>query len=363
MIEQADIKALDELSRIENRSFESDQLSRRNLRYLLSKANATTLVDRENTVIRGYAMVLYNTGTSLARLYSLVVDTPFRGLGVGSALLKAAEQDTFENECVTLRLEVRKDNKTAISLYEKHGYKLFDEVPNYYQDHTSALRYEKNLAPHIEPDIVHVPYYQQTCDFTCGPSSLMMAMNTLDPDLGFDRKTELLIWKESTTIFMTSGHGGCSPYGLALSAHDRGFDVELYVNQLEALFLDSVRSPEKKEVMRIVQEDQINEIHKLKIHMEHNILSVDQIQNIFQKGHVPIVLISSYRIYHEKSPHWVVVTGFDERFIYVHDSFVDSHNAKSASDCINMPILKKDFERMSKYGKSGQKAVLIIKKR
>jgi hypothetical protein len=28
-----------------------------------------------------------------------------------------------------------------------------------------------------------------------------------------------------------------------------------------------------------------------------------------------------------------------------------------------MPILKKDFEHMAKYGKAGQQAVLIIKKR
>jgi hypothetical protein len=30
---------------------------------------------------------------------------------------------------------------------------------------------------------------------------------------------------------------------------------------------------------------------------------------------------------------------------------------------MNMPILKVDFERMARYGKAGQKAVLIIRKR
>jgi hypothetical protein len=36
-----------------------------------------------------------------------------------------------------------------------------------------------------------------------------------------------------------------------------------------------------------------------------------------------LVLISSYRIYGERFPHWVVVTGFDAHYIYVHDPLVD----------------------------------------
>ena len=58
-----------------------------------------------------------------------------------------------------------------------------------------------------------------------------------------------------------------------------------------------------------------------------------------------------------------MVTGFDEKYIYVHDPFVDYESQKTQTDCINMPILKKDFEHMAKYGKAGQKAVLIINKR
>ena len=58
-----------------------------------------------------------------------------------------------------------------------------------------------------------------------------------------------------------------------------------------------------------------------------------------------------------------MVTGFDEKYIYVHDPYVDHESGKTATDCINMPILKKDFERMARYGKAGQQAVLILKRR
>lgn len=364
MIREAKLEDLDYLVEIENRSFSTDRFSRRNLKYLLTKANATTLVSSENGKIRGYVMVLFNRGTSLARLYSLGVDPEIRGCGIGAKLLNAAEQDALSNDCVTMRLEVRKDNSYAIKLYAENGYRKFDAVPDYYEDHMEALRLEKHLVPHLKPDMVPVPYYQQTVDFTCGPSALIMAMKALDGALEIDRKLELRIWRESTTIFMTSGHGGCGPFGLALSAFYRGFDVEIYVNERGGtLFIDSVRNPEKKEVIRLVQEDQLDEISNLPIKLHYGVLSVEQVEEKFKEGGIPIVLISSYRIYREKYPHWVVVTGFDERYIYVHDSFVDYDQNKTETDSINLPILKKDFERMSKYGKSGQKAVLVIKKK
>ena len=150
---------------------------------------------------------------------------------------------------------------------------------------------------------------------------------------------------------------------MALSAYHRGFDVELYVNAEGAFFVDSVRDPEKKEVMRLVQEDFINELSHVPVKLHHGVLGVNALQEQFEQGGIPIVLISSYRIYREKFPHWVVVTGFDERFIYAHDPFVDKPLGKTITDCVNMPILRKDFERMARYGKAGQKAVLILKKR
>jgi uncharacterized protein YvpB len=67
-------------------------------------------------------------------------------------------------------------------------------------------------------------------------------------------------------------------------------------------------------------------------------------------------------MYNEKAPHWVVVTGFDEKYIYVHDPYIDKEAGRSAVDSMNMPIAKKDFDRMARYGKAGQKAALIIKK-
>ena len=73
------------------------------------------------------------------------------------------------------------------------------------------------------PLLAAVPHYRQTLDFTCGPSSLMMAMKALDPAVEMSRALEMKLWKEATTIFMGRGHGGKGALGLPLSSHRRGF--------------------------------------------------------------------------------------------------------------------------------------------
>jgi len=187
-----------------------------------------------------------------------------------------------------------------------------------------------------------------------------MAMKALDPALKLDRTLELRLWREATTIFMTSGHGGCGPYGLALSAYQRGFDLEIHVNEDGVFLVDSVRSLEKKEVMRMVQEDWIEELNRLPVALRRGSLGVDELRRKFEAGGIPLVLISSYRIYGERFPHWVVVTGFDDHYIYVHDPLVNIDAGETLSDSVNMPIPHREFQRMARYGKAGQKAVLIL---
>lgn len=363
MIRKASISDLDALVEIENRCFQIDRLSRRSFRHLLTKANAVTLIAEEQGVPVGYVAVLFNAGTSLARLYSIAVDAAFRGRGIAGELVSAAEQAALDGECVVLRLEVRRDNEASLALFRRLGYRQFGRYPDYYEDHMEALRFEKELVPHLSPDIARVPYYRQTLDFTCGPASLLMAMHGLNAKLPFERAQEIQLWRESTTIFMTSGHGGCGPHGLALAAWHRGFHVELFLSEEGALFIDSVRSDEKKAVMALVQQQFEREVAEAGIPVHYRQLGLEEMREAFDRGAIPLVLISSWRIYREKFPHWVVVTGFDDRYIYVHDPYVDEEKGKSETDCMNMPILQKDFSRMARYGKSALRAAMVIHNR
>lgn len=56
----------------------------------------------------------------------------------------------------------------------------------------------------------------------------------------------------------------------------------------------------------------------------------------------------------------MTVTGFDERFVYVHDPFVDAEQGERALDSVNMPIARAEFERMARYGRAGLQAAVIV---
>ncbi len=358
----AGLEDLEELLALEQACFQGDRISRRQFRYLLTRGNARTLVatDPHTPGLLGYVMVLFSRGTSLARLYSIAVSASARGRGVGRNLVEAAENAARDNTCADLRLEVRRDNTASLALFRQMGYREFGTIEDYYEDHMGALRLQKSLAPGPDPELVRTPYYAQTLDFTCGPAALMMALRAVDPDLKLDRRLELRLWREATTIFMASGHGGCGPYGLALAAANRGHEVELLVRDSGVAFFDSVRSADKKRVMRVVQEDMVEELGRLEVPVLQGLVNVAALEARFNAGQVPVVLISSVRIYAERFPHWVTVTGFDDRFIYVHDPLVDVEEGERALDSVNMPILRRDFERMARYGRAGLQAAVIV---
>jgi len=361
-IREAGVQDVDALVALEQAAFQGDRISRRQFRYLLTRGHARTLVapDPLGRGLLGYVMLLFSRGTSLARLYSIAVSAAARGMGLGRELVRAAEEVAGRNGCADLRLEVRRDNPASLALFRGMGFREFGTIEDYYEDHMGALRLQKSLAPGPDPALVRAPYYAQTLDFTCGPAAVMMAMRALDPALKLDRRLELRLWREATTIFMTSGHGGCGPYGLALAAARRGHAVELLVRASGVAFFDSVRSEEKKRVMRLVQEDMAEELEQLHVPITQGPVNVAGLEARFNAGRVPVVLISSVRIYAERFPHWVTVTGFDDRFIYVHDPLVDVDEGERALDSVNMPILRRDFERMARYGRAGLQAAVIV---
>ncbi|QIK36777.1 GNAT family N-acetyltransferase [Caldichromatium japonicum] len=360
VIRPATLVDLDALCHLETSCFASDRITRRQFRYLLTRGHAITLLAELDGEVAGYVLVLLNRATAVARLYSIAVAPEARGRGIGRALAAAAEQAALAADRAYLRLEIRGDNLASQSLFEGAGYRRFGVLADYYEDHMEALRYEKALAPGLRSELKRVPYYRQTLDFTCGPSSLMMAMQSLRPNLELNRTLELRIWRESTTIFMTSGHGGCGPLGLALAAKARGFAAEVYVNDTGVPLVDSVRSPEKKEVMRLVHEDMLTEAAQRGIPIHYQTLAIPELQQRWDAGTVPLVLISSYRIYGERFPHWVVITGFDEHFVYVHDPYVDTASGKTVLDSIDMPIQRDEFSRMARYGRVRLQAALLI---
>lgn len=361
LIRSATPEDIDALVEIEEICFNSDRISRRSFRTLVTRPTAYTVVAECDGVIIGYAMIFFRKGTALARLYSLAVkpNTPIKG--VGSQLLEAAEKAAFDKGRVYMRLEVREDNARAIALYERFHYRPIGRYLDYYADHAPALRYEKTLRGDI-PVETSVPYYQQTEEFTCGAACLMMALKYFNPQSRMDPVFELRLWRTATTVYMLSGPGGCEPFGLAVLAHNYGLKATIVVSNEEFLFINSVRNPQKRKVMELVQTDFREQAEAAKIPVRIAAFTLDDIRQALARGAVVLVLISFYHMFGEKVPHWVLVHGDDGSHIIIHDPWVEEEEGETIADSANLPLNYKVFDHIARFGKDGLRAAVILEK-
>jgi ribosomal protein S18 acetylase RimI-like enzyme len=350
-----------ELVAIENAVFETDRISRRSFRQLIERESAETLVLEESGRVVGYAMVLFRKGTAVARLYSIAVSPDRAGTGAGGKLLQVAEDAAYEHDRMLLRLEVRADNDRAIAIYEKRGYRRIGREPDYYADGMAALRYEKTLRGDV-PVQTRVPFYEQTCEFTCGPCCLMMAKAFFDRSFTPDPVMEIRLWREATTVFMMSGPGGCEPFGLAVAARDHGLSAEILVSFHGALFLQSVRSEEKRRVMELAQVDFRLRAERHGLPVSYRSFTLDDIRGALAEGKLVIVLVSGYLMFGKKVPHWVLAIGDDGDHILLHDPWVEDERGETKADAANIPVPHSIFMTMAQFGRDGLRAAIIIGK-
>jgi len=357
----ARLSDLDALVGLENACFDTDRLSRRSFKHWISTEHRALLVAEVAGVIAGYILIIYHPGTRLARIYSLAVSQQSRGLGVAKGLMTAGEQAAREDGRLYLRLEVSVDNTPAIKLYEALGFQKFGIYRDYYEDHRDALRYQKRIRRY--PDTLQhrsVYWLRQTTPFTCGPASLMMAMHGLNRAYQPSQEEEINLWREATTIFMTSGHGGCHPIGLALAAKRRQFSVEVWINHTSTLFIDGVRNEEKKHIVELVDGSFKRQANEQGIAVHYANISQDDLIAAFKAGAIPLVLISTFRMDRKKAPHWVVMSGFDDDCLYMHDPDPEE-GRQSELDCQFIPIAREDFDRMSCFGKNRLRTAVILR--
>jgi ribosomal protein S18 acetylase RimI-like enzyme len=359
---KARLKDIPRLQVIENACFDGDRLSRRSFQWLIKNGHSELVCVEFKGTVAGYGLLFYRRGTTLARLYSFAVHPDFQGKGIARELLNKLEAMAREAKKSALRLEVRADNEPAIRLYESLNYKRFKVKLDYYEDHSQALCYEKRLTQPSAFFKLKVPFYAQTTDFTCGPASLLMGMKALDKSIELSQHHELDLWREATTIFMLSGHGGCGPRGLALAAHKRGFNVEIFLSHKKELFSDSVRSVKKKEILKVVHDGFKAKIKASKIPISYRPVTLSLIKERLKAGQIPIILISAYQITQLKTPHWVVISGMDENFIYLHDPDVDDeqNELQTNYDGVYLPISHGKFKEMAKWGSKKMAAALFV---
>jgi ribosomal-protein-alanine acetyltransferase len=145
-IRSVGLNRIDDLLALEESSFPTDRINRRNLRNLLRSKSACCLGAYASGKLIGSMVVLFRAGTRSARIYSLAVDKAARGRGVGRSMMARAEREARKRGCIKMRLEVRADNVPAMRLYEKLDFEKTQVLPGYYEDGSPANVYRKEIG-------------------------------------------------------------------------------------------------------------------------------------------------------------------------------------------------------------------------
>lgn len=142
---------LDALYHLEQSAFAGDRFSRRQLWHLLNRAHAETWVLERQPApetpgrLLGYGTLLFRHGSRRARLYSFCVHPDARGGGLGRQLIETLEGAARARGSTRLGLEVRADNRVALRLYRRMGFRLERWLPEYYEDGCAGWQMVKDL--------------------------------------------------------------------------------------------------------------------------------------------------------------------------------------------------------------------------
>jgi ribosomal-protein-alanine N-acetyltransferase len=119
--------------------------SRQELKVYMRRRGSFTLVAAhgEDGKIAGFIVV--HDGLT-AHVVTIDVGATARRSGVGSQLLRAAEDRLRTSGSRAVGLETAVDNVPALTFYKRHGYNVVRTRPRYYSNGVDALVLKKELA-------------------------------------------------------------------------------------------------------------------------------------------------------------------------------------------------------------------------
>jgi len=172
------------------------------------------------------------------------------------------------------------------------------------------MQAEHGASIHLE-----IPFYRQHCDFTCGPASLMMAMKYLQKDLRPGKDLEIDIWREGNLVVVL----GTSRFGLAYSAAVRGFSARVTSNTGGLDFVDKFVPPLNDPDMQMLKDhfyERRTRCKKLGVRERQETITGKTICNALFLNHVRLIVTNSSFFGEDDLPHWVAVTGIDDKCMY-----------------------------------------------
>lgn len=136
------VEELDIVSKIEKASIKYNSLELKDFLKMYNDSNYQLRVAKLDGEIVGFILIQI---TDELNITSLAVKKEFRNFGVGTALLKWAENFALLKKLNVLSLEVNSKNLTAYLLYEKFGFEKRRVRKKYYSDGNDCFEMTKNL--------------------------------------------------------------------------------------------------------------------------------------------------------------------------------------------------------------------------
>ena len=119
--------------------------SRQELKTYMKYRGSFTLVASDDQNDKEIAGFIVAKGGSTGHIITIDVGPRTRRSGVGSLLLKGAEERLRAAGCHAVGLETAVDNIAALLFYKRHGYAVVRTWPRYYSNGVDALVLKKEL--------------------------------------------------------------------------------------------------------------------------------------------------------------------------------------------------------------------------
>lgn len=141
---KVNIEDIDQLVRIEHEAFSSNDfpINEKLFRLLINNNRCTLFGAIVDSNIAGYICLI--RGKKAVLIYSVAVSEKYRGKGIGTKLLEAAEKFALDSGLDVIQLEVR-CNSRAVELYQRRGYSVKKIKIKYYSDGENAYSMEKRV--------------------------------------------------------------------------------------------------------------------------------------------------------------------------------------------------------------------------